>query len=200
MVYLKEKDRYEFTYNKEYTHSQNALAIGADLDLFTLHHKSKKGQLFASFLDRIPLTANPAYEDYCEAQGISTDEKNPIILLGFIGRRGPSSFIFEPVYKPNFSIEEIKKMREELEITQYDFALAFDINLLTLRHIEMGKSQDHNTLKRLQIYFEFPEVALWQLQPTGKKIHGNALAKLIRYFSLRVADSLSACRKDNLAS
>src|SRR6202022_1252354 len=97
-IYEKINDRYELTYNKKYAHSKNAIPIGPDLHLFKLHHQSKKGKLFSSFIDRIPEKSNPAYKDYCKAEGISSTEKNPIILLGTIGKRGPSSFIFEPVY------------------------------------------------------------------------------------------------------
>lgn len=182
LIYLKEKDRYEFIYDRDYVNSKSAIPVGADLDLFKLHHKSPKGKLFSSFLDRIPLKANPAYEDYCKSEGISPDEPNQIMLLGTIGKRGPSSFVFEPVYRAEFSILDLKKFRETLQITQHDFAEAFSINLLTLRKMEFGKSQDYNTLKRVQIYFQFPEVALWQLQQTKGKIHSSAYSKLTEYF------------------
>ena len=49
-------------------------------------------------MDRIPSKENPAYPDYCKSQGISVNETNPIILLIAIGKRGPSTFIFEPVF------------------------------------------------------------------------------------------------------
>lgn len=181
LIYNKKNDQYEFIYDKEYAHSKKAVPIGADLDLFKVRHISQKGKLFASFQDRIPLMSNPAYEDYCKSQGISIKERNPIILLGSIGKRGPSSFVFEPVYEKTFSYLDILKLREELNITQHDLAKAFDINRITLLKIETGKSQDFNTLKRLQIYFEFPEVALWQLKQTGGRVHSNVLSKLIRY-------------------
>jgi DNA-binding XRE family transcriptional regulator len=125
-----------------------------------LRHRSEKGKLFPSFIDRIPDKSNPAYKDYCKAQGVSLNEKNPIILLGAIGKRGPSSFIFEPVYYSEFDPIEIKNLRKKLQITQHDIAEAFDINKRTLQRIEKGTSQDLNTLKRLQILLKFPNVAL----------------------------------------
>jgi DNA-binding XRE family transcriptional regulator len=140
--------------------------------------------MFPPFIDRIPERSNPAYKDYCRSQGISLNEKNPIILLGFIGRRGPSSFIFEPVYHTEFSPADITSLRKKLQITQYDLATAFDINKTTLQRIESKTSQDENTLKRIQILFTFPEVALWQLKQTGGKIHKDVLNKLINYFSI----------------
>lgn len=137
-------------------------------------------------MDRIPLRANPAYADYCRSQGVSVDEQNPIILLGSIGRRGPSSFVFEPVYEDIFSIEKIVAWRKQLGITRYDLATALDFSLPTFQKIETGKSQDHNTLKRLQIYFNFPEVALWQLRQTGSRVHWKVLSKLVEYFESRL--------------
>jgi HipA-like protein len=177
-----DKDKYEFTYDQNYSNSKNAIPIGPELSLFKMVHTSKKGELFSSFIDRIPSESNPAYKDYCRSQGISPKEKNPIILLGFIGKRGPSSFIFEQVYLDEFSIDLVVRFREELGISQHDFAEAFDINIWTLLRLESGKSKDPNTLKRLQIYFEFPDVAIWQLKKTGARIKGKVLSKLIDYF------------------
>lgn len=182
LIYLNEKDRYELIYDKSYVKSKKAIPISPELDLFKTHHQSPKGKLFPSFIDRIPLRTNPAYKDYCSSQGISPDEKNPIILLGSIGKRGPSSFVFEPVYAKEFFAHDISEIRKELQITQHDLAEAFDINELTLQKIESGKSNDLNTLKLLQIYFAFPEVAIWQLKQTGGRIHNNVLSKLNNYF------------------
>lgn len=181
--YIKEKKQYELIYDKHYVQLKNAIPIGPDLDLFTLRHVSKNNELFASLRDRIPSKANPAYVDYCRSQGISYSEKNPLVLLGSIGKRGPSSFVFEPVYHQEFSSTEIIKLREHLNITQHDLAEALDINKVTLQRIESGESFDLNTLKRLQILFTFPEVALWQLKQTGGRVHSNVQSKLVHYFS-----------------
>lgn len=182
LIYVKEKDRYELIYDENYTRLKKAIPISPKLDLFKLRHKSEKGKLFPAFIDRIPEKSNPAYEDYCKAQRISPKEKNQIVLLGSIGKRGPSSFVFEPVYKTEFSKKDILAFREELQISQQELAKAFDIKKLTLLKIETEKSMDANTLKLLQIYFQFPEVALWQLKQTGGRIHSDILNKLIKYF------------------
>jgi DNA-binding XRE family transcriptional regulator len=182
LIYDKKKDIYELIYDKNYTNSISAIPISPDLNLFKLRHQSKKGKLFPSFIDRIPDRSNPAYKDYCKAQGISPNENNPIILLGTIGKRGPSSFIFEPVYYNEFDPCDIKNLREKLQITQQDIALVFDINQRTLQRIETGTSQDPNTLKHLQIILTFPDVAIWQLKQTGGRVHKDVLAKLIKYF------------------
>src|SRR3990167_2286392 len=188
LVYLKDEDQYELIYDKDYAHSKKAIPIGPELDLFSLRHKSSKGKLFPSFTDRIPLKTNPAYIDYCKSQGVDPDEANPIILLISIGKRGPSSFIFESAYKNEFSIDDVVQLQNQLNITRYDFAEAFDFNILTLQKLESGKSQDKNTLKRLQIYLEFPEVALWQLKQTGVRINHNSYSKLINYFKSQTKD------------
>lgn len=188
LIYVKDKDRFELIYDKDYTLSSNAIPISPDLSLFKLRHQSKKGELFPVFIDRIPVKSNPAYKDYCLSQGISPNETNPIILLGTIGRRGPSSFVFESVYHDAFNPVEITNLRELLEISQHDLAEAFDISKPTLQRIESGASQDPNTLKRLQILFEFPDVALWQLKQTGGRLHREVLAKLIKYFESKYTE------------
>ncbi len=182
LIYIKEKDIYELTYDEKYASSKSAIPVGPGLDLLHLRHESKKGKLFPSFLDRIPDKDNPAYEDYCRSQGISPEEKNYIILLQTIGRRGPSSFIYEGVYEDEFHPVDIINLRNKLQITQHDLATAFDIKQQTLQRIEAGTSYDSNTLKHLQIIFKFPEVALWQLKLTGSRVHSDVLQKLIQFF------------------
>ena len=183
LSYDEKESRYELFYDKKYAHSKKAISLGPNLSLFQLKHVSEKGKMFPYFLDRIPDPENPAYPDYCASQGIAVDEKNLIILLGSIGRRGPSSFIFEAVYESSFNVAEWIKWREELEISQHDVALALDISKATLQRIESGESVDHNTLKRLEILFSFPEVALWQLEQTGGRVHWRVLEKLRQYFN-----------------
>lgn len=183
LIYKKKSQQYELIYDKGYVYSENAIPLGPEFSLFKLHHISEKGKLFPSFNDRIPSKNNPAYKDYCLAQGISLNESNPIILLGFIGKRGPSSFIFESVYSSGFSTEDIKILRNKVGITQHDLAMALDINRTTLARLETGKSQDSNTLKMIEIFFKFPDVALWQLKQTGGWLNNEAHSKLMNYFN-----------------
>ena len=182
LIYVESEDIFKLIYDKKYVYSKNAISMGPNLSLFSLTHESKKGTLFPTLSDRIPDRDNPAYVDYCKMQGISVDETNPIVLLGSIGRRGPSSFIFEPVYVDAFSPADIVNMREELDITQHDFALAFDLSKATLQRIESEKSTDKHLLKQIQIFLSFPEVALWQLKLTGGRVHRKTLVKLVKYF------------------
>lgn len=184
--YDEKEDRYELCYDKKYTLSKKAMSLGPNLSLFQLKHVSEQGKMFPYFLDRIPDPENPAYPDYCASQGIAVDEANLIVLLGSIGRRGPSCFVFEAIYESSFKPSDIIQWREKLAITQHDFALAFDFSKATLQRIEDGKSVDHNTLKRLELLFCFPEVALWQLKQTGGKVHFRVLSKLRTYFNQRI--------------
>lgn len=174
------KSQFEFRYDPKYARSKKAIPIGKELDLFKKVSTSKK--LFPSFADRIPSKENPAYEDYCIAQGISIDEVNPIILLVSIGRKGPSTFIFEPIIKNEFTKNEVKEFRDRLGISLQDLALAFDFNWPTLQRLEAGKKVELSTLRRLQIYFDFPHVALWQLSLTIGKLHSDTFNRLWTYF------------------
>ncbi len=174
------KSQFEFKYDSKYARSKKAIPIGKELDLFKKTNISKN--LFPSFADRIPDQDNPAYEDYCLAQGISLEEKNPIILLVSIGRKGPSSFIFEPIVNNEFSTSDLKAFREQLDISIQDVALAFDMNWPTLQRLEAGKKVEMGTLRRLQIYLQFPQVALWQLSLSIGKLHSNTFNRLWQHF------------------
>ena len=175
------KNSFEFKYDSKYARSKKAIPLGKELDLFKKVH-TLKGKLFPSFADRIPSKDNPAYEDYCRSQGISTDEANPIILLTAIGRKGPSTFIFEPIVKDEFDVNQIKKFRETLGLSINDMALAFDLNQPTLQRLEKRMKAEIGTIRRVQIYLTFPKVALWQLEINMGKLHSDVFHKLWSYF------------------
>ncbi len=183
LTYQPALDSYDFTYNDTYWHSRYALPFGPELGFEKKSHLSPKGQLFPSFADRIPDRANPAYADYCASQGISVNEKNVIILLGTIGRRGPSNFVFEPVYNDDENIvSQWKNFRKSLDLSFQDVAEAFDLNLLSLKKIENGTSKDRNLLKLISIFLNFKNVALHQLKRTGGRLHQEKVIRLFRYF------------------
>jgi hypothetical protein len=175
------KNTFEFKYDQKYSKSKTAIPIGRELDLFKKAHSSK-GKLFPSFTDRIPSRENPAYEDYCKSQGISVTEDNPIILLVSIGKRGPSTFVFEPVFPNSFNFADVKKFRESNAISIHDFALAFDLNPPTLQRLESGDKTDLGTIRRIQIYLEFPRVAMWQLEMNSGKLHFETFKKMWSIF------------------
>ena len=178
------KNIFEFKYDPKYASSKKAIPVGKELDLFKKVHTCK-GKLFPSFLDRIPSNENPAYADYCRSQGISIDERNPIILLVSIGRKGPSTFIFEPIIKNEFTVDLLKAFRSELNISLSDMALAFDLNWPTLQRFEAGKKVELGTLRRIQIYLMFPQVAMWQLKLNVGKLHSDTFHRLWSYFEQR---------------
>jgi HipA-like protein len=182
------KDVFEFRYDDKYAKSKTAIPMGKELDLFKKSHRSK-GSLFPSFADRIPSKENPAYKDYCDSQGISINEKNPIVLLISIGKRGPSTFIFEPVIQNVFTFENLKKFRESIGISIHEWAAAFDFNPATLQRLESGKKSDLGTIRRAQIYLEFPTVAMWQLEMNVGKIHVETFQKLWSYFEKKAKKS-----------
>jgi hypothetical protein len=145
--------------------------------------------LFPSFQDRIPSKGNAAYEEYCRAAGISPKEKNPIVLLGAIGRRGPSVFVFEPVVESGFNAQkELGFFRARYRVSLHDLALALDLNAITLQRIEAGKSKDPATGRLLEIFFTIPEALRQQLKTTARKVHRNTLDALTKYVDL-VEDS-----------
>jgi len=186
LKYLPETHIFEFQYERSYLKSKIAIPIGPELGLKKRIHLSTKDKLFPSFQERIPSRENPAYVEYCASQGIDPEERNTIILLGSIGRRGPSTFVFDKVYKDDFNVStELKRVRTELKLSHADLGAAFDINHITLLRIEKGRSKDKNILKLITIYLSFPKVTLWQLRTTGKKLHQDKQELIVRYFERR---------------
>ncbi len=159
---------YVFTYDDKYLYRKTAIPLGPDLPLTKKLHTSP--HVFRTLNDRIPSTKNPSYQDYCEATGISIKEKNPLVLLSTIGRRGPSSFVFEPVYDDAYSIEDYKQFREALTLTIREFAALFDFTAATLTRMEAHRA-GKDALKRIALYDRFPEVALSELTKRGGVLH-----------------------------
>lgn len=174
---LEYKDnKYFFIYDKKYFDFKKALPIGPELPLTKLHFESD--ELFPSFEDRIPSKQNPAYSDYCAAFGIDVDEENRLILLSTIGRKGPSSFIFEPEYN-SFTAEDLKNFRQELGLTTRDFAECFGITQATIVRIENGQTSGNEVLKLLEIFYLFPSAAEYYIRKYGKKLHYKTEERVI---------------------
>jgi len=183
LSFVQDKQLYRFEYDEKYFRSKRAIPLGPELNLAQKVHLSNKGRLFPSLADRIPDRSNPAYADYCASQDISVDERNPIILLGTIGRRGPSSFVFESVFiSEDDVLYKFKKFRQELDLSIYDFAQAFDISEGSLLRYELGKTKDKNLIQLINIFLDFKDVSLWQLKMTGGRLHEEKRARLIQYF------------------
>ena len=183
LEYDEKQKTYQFIYELPYLRSKSAIAVGPDLPMSRQRHEHPDGKIFPTFLDRIPSRENPAYPEYCQSQGISPDETNLIVLLTTIGRRGPSSFIYEPIFVAVGNVaKDLRKFRKELELSRWDVAMVFDIPELTIYKIETGKSTDPNITRLLHHYLNFPDIALAQLERTGKRVHRHTRTRVYRYF------------------
>jgi len=172
----KEKITFYFEYDLKYLKRKYAIPLGPELPLLAKHYKSTS--LFPSFQDRIPSRENPAYADYCKEAGILEQEQNPMILLSTIGKRGPSSFIFEPDLEEQFSADDLKKYRETLGLTIREFADLFKISAGHLQRIESKRFSGKDILKRIEMYVKFPFVALEEIKNSGKTIHTEKYQKI----------------------
>ena len=164
----KDNSQFVFNYDTKYMYSPKAADLGPDLPVCRKTHKSKK--LFPSFEDRIPSKSNPAYKEYCKQTGISHYETNPFMLLASLGQKGPSSFIFTPVYK-NFGAEDLKQFRKMLNLTIREFAKLFDLSESSVFRIENYKTSGKQVLETIKIYSQSPEVALNKVKKNGVKIN-----------------------------
>lgn len=178
---IQENNDYIFTYRKSYLKYKNSIPLGPEFPLTQIGFHSPS--LFPSLQDRLPDPDNPAYEDYCAAVGISKHEKNTILLLGTIGKRGPSSFIFELAYKDAFDIKACEEFRQQLELSLDDFAHLFEVSLSILQKMKAGKTSGKEILKRIEIFAKFPEVLARQVKLQGKWLHSNKLEKVKFYLN-----------------
>jgi HipA-like protein len=174
-VLYRKNNTYYLEYDKQYRQQNNAVALGPELELWKEKHSSNN--IFPSIADRIPSKQNPAYKDYCRQWGISEDEKDVFKLLTTIGRRGPSTFVFEMAPK-DYSPESVKGLRNKLGLTQREFALLFDITQTTLSKIESGKSAYSTILVLIQLCEEVPDALSWLLKIRGQYIHDVKRAKI----------------------
>ncbi len=166
----KQKRHFVFEYDDAYLYSKYPLAIGPDLLVTQKTHKSLR--LFPSFVDRIPSRQNPAYEEYCQVVGISPLEKDPFILLGALGQKGPSSFICTLITdRDGFSAEDLKQFRKQLRLSLREFAELFDVSFAIVHRIENNKSSGRQILKKIKQYKDDPEWTLRQIQKTKVKLH-----------------------------
>lgn len=179
LSFLKEVGVFEFVYDDAYLYSKNIIPLGPEFSLTKRVHRSPT--LFPSLQDRIPSRDNPAYPEYCNAMGISIEEHDPIVLLGTIGKKGPSSFVFEPVYEKQFTKEDLIAFRRALGLTTREFAICFDLSQAALTRIETGKSSGRDLLKRIEIYKNFPEVAIDEIQHHGGGIDAHKRREAVKY-------------------
>ena len=177
-----QKKQFIFNYDDTYLYNKKrVLAIGPDLPCTQKMYSSK--QLFMSFEDRIPSRQNPVYAEYCQMAGISPEEKDPLVLLSTIGQKGPSSFIFTPFYGDTFTKDDLKAFRKRLKLSIRDFAKLFDFSPVTIHRIESGKSSGKDTLKRVELYYLFPQVALYEVSRFGFRLSSKTYERVKKLLS-----------------
>jgi hypothetical protein len=160
--------------------------MGPDLPL--TREKFISDILFPSFEDRIPSKKNPAYQEYCKMVGIDSSEEDPIILLATLGQKGPSSFIFSPTPQVAITAEHIVHFRKELGLTVREFCELFDFSPATINRMENKTISGKESLKRLEIYYNFPEVALYEVKKNRFKINDEKSQSVEEYLQ-------SKCKK-----
>ncbi|MEI8295654.1 MAG: HipA N-terminal domain-containing protein [Alphaproteobacteria bacterium] len=175
----KKEEQFYFQYDDAYLKARNVMSLGPEFTRTQKEFFSKA--MFPSLMDRIPDPENPAYPSYCQMFGMPANVQDPLVLLATIGRRGPSSFIFEPVYEKDFTFADFDKFRQGLGLTLHDAALLFDVSLSSLQKIKSGESSGKDVLKRLEIYYLFPDVLKFQIKQNGKFLHRD---KLVYIFNL----------------
>ena len=160
---------FRFEYATSYLKGKRVLSLGPEMPVTRRVYESDT--LFVPFEDRLPMRENPAYPDYCRATGISVDETEPFILLTTIAHRGPSSFIFEPLYEDAFTADDLLAFRKSLGFSVQEFAACFDFSPAAITRIERKQSSGREVLKRVEIYARYPKVALEQIKRSGGILH-----------------------------
>ena len=150
-----------FTYEDSYLKAKHSIPLGPEFPLTQKQFSSDK--LFPSLEDRIPSTQNPAYPEYCLAMGIDPNEQAPFILLSTVGSKGPSSFIFHPIFKRDVTPKDVVEFRHTLELTTREFAAVFEFSQNSINALERGRRAGTEITKRLEILLHFPLVALYFL-------------------------------------
>lgn len=161
----RKEGKFVFTYNKTYFKAKNVIPLGPEFPLTRKEVISES--LFPSFVDRIPSTQNPAYKEYCVAMEIDPQERDPLILLSTIGSKGPSSFIFYPIFERKITAEDVVKFRELLGLTTREFSTIFEFSQSSLNALERNRILGSEISKRLEIILSFPNVALDLLHING---------------------------------
>ena len=181
LTYNFRKQMYVFVYDKDYLRA-NLIPLGPELPLSP--RKFISPTLFEPFIDRLPSRENPAYQEYCAAENIDVTEQDLFVLLTTIGKRGPSSFIFERKKRSPLGAQDLKIFRQELGLTTREFAIGFAIGTNTLISIENG-SGGRDVMKRLELYIRFPEVALFEFRRNCAAIHRDKRKQVEHILSKR---------------
>ena len=96
-----------------------------------------------------------------------------------MGRKGPSSFICEPLWSGTFSAKDLKAFRQALGLSTRDFAICFGITQAALVRIEGGKASGAEVLKVIEIFKKFPEVAEYHVRKHATALHSKTKEKVL---------------------
>jgi HipA-like protein len=187
-ILKKNGNKFDFEYDKNYLRRKDVIPLGPELPLTKRFFQSDV--LFVPFSDRIPSRENPAYVDYCKATGIAVDETDPIILLTTIAHRGPSSFIFEPLYEDEFTGDDLLAFRKSLGLSVIEFAACFDFSPAAITRVERKQSSGREVLKRAEIYARYPKVALDQIRSRGGILHSSKIQRIQRLLLDRCKENI----------
>ena len=178
----REKALFIFTYADLYLYKSKSIPLGPDLPL--TKKKFVSDILFPSFEDRIPSNKNPAYPEYCSMVGIDPNEQDLLILVATLGQKGPSSFIFAPAPVITITGEDITNFRQNLKLTIREFAELFDFSPATISKIEKNVTLGKDSLKRLELYYYFPEAAIYTVMKNRFKVKDQKI-KYVEQFLLK---------------
>ena len=166
----RDDEKFYFEYDKIYQRSKDGIPLGPEFELW--RGRFSRDTFFSSLADHIPSPQNPAYADYCRQWGISEDEKNVFVLLTTIGRRGPSTFVFESVPE-QYTPQALKTFRDKLGLNQREFAQFIGISHKTLVQLEAGVSGTPSVIRLIELCDRVPEALQWLLNTRGQYIHDD---------------------------
>lgn len=182
---IRDNTHYIFTYDKIYLYKDRSIPLGPDLPLTKNKFSSKT--LFPSFLDRIPPNKNPAYNEYCKMVGIDPSEKDLLVLLATLGQKGPSSFIFSPAPHLTITHKDLINFRTSLMLTIREFGELFDFSPATINRVEKKLITGREAMKRLEIYYHFPETALFEANRNRFKINEEKMKHVVAFLQSKIA-------------
>lgn len=168
---------YIFEYDNRYRRSKGAVPLGAEFPLVRKMFSSK--HIFPTLTDRIPSKQNPAYADYCAQWAIDPEETDTFRLLTTIGRRGPSTFVFEPAVQESYDRKDVIAFRKRLCLSQQEFADLLGFNQSSLARIETGQTHHPIFLKYIEFFDKIPEVLQHLLQTRGECLHDEKREKIL---------------------
>ena len=173
----RKNQKYYFEYDPAYQRKKNSLPLGPEFDLWKSKFVSPK--LFPSIADRIPSRQNPAYADYCREWNVDVNENDVFVLLTTIGRRGPSTFVFEPAHQNVYNGENVRSFRKRLGLNHAEFENLIGISHATLVKLETSRSKNVFYLSQIRLIDEVPAALKWLIEQRGQILHDQKRLKIL---------------------